>query len=77
MRFLKTNKETISEMVVIGNWAKSCKTKEQLDTVSTFFEKYLNKYSFFKYGADKVLLNQGMVLGIILTLSKTRFGKSK
>jgi len=77
MKTLKDTDETIADLVIIGNWAKSCKSQEQLDTVDGFFERYLQKYKFPKYRSDEVIYNSGIVAGIILTLNKTRFGKSK
>ena len=77
MRFIKSNDECVDDLVVIGNWAKSCMTREQLTTVEKFLEKYVDKYSYCKFGADRVLFNQGMVFGIILTIKKLRFGKTK
>lgn len=77
MKTLKDTDETIADLVIIGNWAKGCKKKEHLDVVDSFFDKYLAKHSFPKYRCDEVFFNQGVVSGIILTLNKTRFGKSK
>tara|TARA_R110000772_G_scaffold17348_3_gene48471 strand:+ start:1508 stop:1741 length:234 start_codon:yes stop_codon:yes gene_type:complete len=77
MKTLKDTDETIGDLVIIGNWAKSCKTIVQLLTVNNFLINYSANHSFPKYRSDEVLFNQGVVSGIILTLIKTRFGKSK
>jgi len=69
----------IDELITIGNWAKSCKTKEQLMLVKRFLDKKATSphTKFPKHLAVKVHYNLGIVDGIILTLSKTRFGESK
>lgn len=69
----------IKELVIIGNWAKSCKTKEQLDTVRKYLDKKIKSkdFKFPEKDTAKANYSLGIVDGIILTLSKTRFGESK
>lgn len=71
---IKDTDITLNDLVTIGNWAKSCETKEQLDIVDKTFKDYCKNNKFWKHRADEVLFNQGVVAGIILTLYKIRFG---
>lgn len=68
----KTQK-LLDNLVIIGNWAKSCKTLDQLDLVSEFIARNYLTWKYSKQDTEIVSYNLGMVDGIILTLTKTKF----
>ena len=67
--------ELLKELVIIGDWAKSCKTREQLLTVKNYLDnKVKSPYTRFPTKmTHKAYYHLGIVDGIILTLLKTRF----
>jgi len=72
-------KKVVEELTTIGNWAKSCKTREQLMLVDKFLNKKVAT-SYFKFPSmDSSIchLHLGVVDGIILTLAKTKFAQEK
>lgn len=73
-KMIKDTDITLNDLEIIGNWAKSCETKEQLNIVDKAFNDYCNRYKFWKYRADEILYNQGVVAGIILSIYQIRFG---
>lgn len=69
---MKSN-DIINELVIIGNWAKSCKTKEQLEVVNKFLDKKMYSYPKKHIGLE-VSFHMGIVSGIILSLKKLKYG---
>lgn len=69
----------ISEIIIIANWAKSCKTKEQLDNIDSFLKKYYKRmkpsFYFTQKDSHRVMYHMGIVDGIILSIRKLKFNK--
>ena len=65
--------DIVNDLVIIGNWAKSCKTKEQLEVVDNFLKKKISSYPKKHIGLD-VSFHMGIVFGIILSLKKLKYG---
>lgn len=67
--------DTIQELEIIGNWAKSCETRDQLERVKLFLDRKVNKksFNFPKHRSREAYMSLGIVEGIILTLFKTKF----
>lgn len=69
----------IDNLVTIGNWAKSCKTKEQLQNVDKFFHNHMsnikpfNKWEMGK--SHRVMFHCGIVSGMLLSIKKLKFKK--
>jgi hypothetical protein len=63
----------ILELIIIGNWAKTCKTKEQLDVVENFLNKKSSIMFKDKNFGSAACFNLGVVCGIILSLNKIKF----
>jgi hypothetical protein len=73
----KQGNHVVKELVIIGNWAKTCKTIEQLETVEKFLDKKVNSSVWWYPSIDKEVchFHLGVVKGMILTLFKIRFEK--
>jgi hypothetical protein len=69
------HKGIINELVTIGNWAKSCKTLEQLDIVTNFFHDKCEVYNKHFNVNLEIMLHIGIVTGILLSIRKLRFSK--
>lgn len=54
----------IEGLVKIGDWAVSCKTLEQLETLDSFYDRHCNRYQ--GNHSAKLIYNLGLVSGVIL-----------
>lgn len=54
----------IDSLVKIGDWAVSCTTLDQLETLDEFYDRHCIKYE--GVNSAKLIYNLGMVSGIIL-----------
>lgn len=74
---MKRVDKEIKKLAVIGNWAKSCKTSEQLEIVSNFMNRHVmtiqpfNRWEVKEFG--RVMYHLGIVDGIILSIKKLKF----
>ena len=66
----------LQDLVTIGNWAKSCTTKEQLESTKKFLNKRLLDTSCTREEYGKVMYNIGLVDGIILSIEKIKIDKN-
>lgn len=70
LKYSKKANEFIESMVTIGKWAKSCETKEQIDNVENFLNKFLEntKKPIYKDENELCHVHWGIVQGIILSV---------
>lgn len=71
---MKKIESEVAVLITIGNWARSCKTLEQLNNVKTFLTKRVKTTKEFST-KDTITLNYhlGIVDGIILSLKEVKF----
>lgn len=74
MEITKRTKRFLDDLIIIGNWAKSCETKEQFENVKKFLTNKINIYKSCKtWEAEKALYNLGFIDGMFLAIEKLKF----
>ena len=76
MKYIKPTKKTekvINELVEVGNLAKQCKTKEELEGVKEIFNSKIDTLTFSKQDIKSAYFHLGIVEGIILSIEKLKF----
>jgi hypothetical protein len=69
----------IKKLSIIGNWAKSCETSEQLNSVENFMNSHVNNIKPFMFPKEshRVMYHCGIIDGIILTVGKLKFKNAR